>query len=129
MKTFRKNTFFASAIAMILILTAPKASAQENGNKSTKWEAKVENVGKLKFKVTIENPLRQKTNMAITDESKNILFSEYALNTPQYSRVFDLSDLNDGKITFELWSPNGKINQEFEIQTKVDRVVLAKQKK
>lgn len=87
---------------------------------------KVEEVGKLVFKVQYENLTKKKANIVIRDAENNVLFEQYASTDVNYKRKFDFSSLIDGTYTFEVSAGDQKFSQSFQILTQTSRTVLAK---
>lgn len=95
----------------------PKATA------STNLTVKINEVGKLVFRVKVENLTRKKVNIQIKDAESNILFEQYGASELQYLRNFDLSKLADGTYTFEVNAGKEKYSQSFQILTETNRTV------
>lgn len=95
----------------------PKATA------STNLTVKINEVGKLVFRVKVENLTRKKVNIQIKDAESNILFEQYGASEMQYLRNFDLSKLADGTYTFEVNAGKEKYSQSFQILTETNRTV------
>lgn len=128
-KNIMKTVVLAIAIAAITNSTFANGIVGNGETPSEKpataFAAKINEVGTLRFKVEVSNPSRQKTTIALQDENGNILFSEYSFTDSQYNKLFDLTNLADGEYTFVIVSGKEKINKDFSIQTKTNRVVLA----
>lgn len=83
----------------------------------------VQDMGSLRLKLAIENPLRQKTKIYLMDKDNNVLFDEYSLSSMKYIKFFDLSNLADGNYTFVVVSSKDKMKKDFSISTKTLRDV------
>lgn len=79
----------------------------------------------LKF-VLSANKVEQRTIISLLDKEKSVLFSEFADTTGDYSKIFDLSNLVDGKYTFVVRTGGETIEKTFEIKTSVERSVILK---
>lgn len=95
----------------------PKATA------STNLTVKINEVGKLVFRVKVENLTRKRVNIQIKDAESNILFEQFGASELQYLRNFDLSKLADGTYTFEVNAGKEKYSQSFQILTETNRTV------
>ncbi|MPR34253.1 hypothetical protein [Salmonirosea aquatica] len=82
----------------------------------------VETFKDMKFKLTIKN-LSNRSYIAIKRSTGETLYSEYASKTESYTKVFDLSNLADGKYAFVIESGNGNIEKPFTISTETTRTV------
>lgn len=74
----------------------------------------------LKFKLSV-NDAAKHTLVSLVNENNEVLFSEYAGANGDYSKVFDLSNLADGKYAFVLRTGSEKITKEVEIKTTTQR--------
>lgn len=83
----------------------------------------VQDMGSLRFKLAIENPLRLKTKIYLMDKDNNVLFDEYSSSSMKYIKFFDLSNLADGNYTFVVESGKDKMKKDFSISTKTLRDV------
>lgn len=101
------------------------AGVQEEpkATESTNLTVKIDEVGKLVFRVKVENLTRKKVNIQIKDDESNILFEQYGASETQYLRNFDLSKLADGTYTFEVNAGKEKYSQSFQILTETNRTV------
>ncbi len=84
----------------------------------------VETFKDMKFKLTVKN-LTNRSYIAIKRATGEVLYSEYASKTENYSKVFDLSNLSDGKYTFVVETGNGNSEKPFTITTETTRTVTA----
>lgn len=74
----------------------------------------------LKFVLSANN-VEQRTIISLIDENKSVLFSDYAYKSGDYSKVFDLSNLADGKYTFVIKNGIEEVKKTLEIKTSVER--------
>ncbi len=81
----------------------------------------LQDLGNLRFKLSFENPLRQKTQISLLDKNDNLYFNDFAGNDTRYSRSFNLSNLEDGVYSFVISSGTDKITKEFIISTQTSR--------
>ena len=75
-----------------------------------------------KFRLTVLN-VSSRLYVAIKSASGEVLYSEYAGKTENYSKIFDLSNLADGEYIFVAETDKGKAEKAFTINTKTTRVV------
>ncbi|MCP9770564.1 hypothetical protein EGI22_21870 [Lacihabitans sp. LS3-19] len=87
-------------------------------------ELQVKALQGLKFKLTLDN-LDKKTYIAIKNASGEVMHSEYAYKTENFSKVYDLSNLVDGEYYFEVVTGKDKLIKSFEIATNVNRTATA----
>jgi hypothetical protein len=134
MKTNFVNNNVKLGLAMLaatsLLALAP-SSADARVIDGPKAETKatpvsIREIGNLKFKVTVIQPVDSKIVVSIADDSNNKLYNATLTKTEQLGRVFDFSQLADGKYVIEVSYGTGKVSQSFAIQTQVSRVVLAR---
>ncbi|GAB3909055.1 hypothetical protein GCM10028803_45980 [Larkinella knui] len=134
MKTNFVNNNVKLGLAMLaattLVAIAP-SSAEARVLDGPKAETKatpvsIREVGNLKFKVTVNQPVNDKIVVSIVDDSNNKLYNGTLTKTEQLGRVFDFSQLADGKYVIEVAYGKEKVSQSFAIQTQVSRVVLAR---
>ena len=78
----------------------------------------------MKFKLTVKN-LSNRSYIAIKRSTGEVLYSEYAAKSENYTKVFNLSNLADGKYTFVVETGNGSVERPFEISTETTRTVTA----
>lgn len=77
----------------------------------------------LKF-VLSASKVEQRTVISLVNAENQTLFSEYADTVGNYAKVFDLSNLADGKYTFVVKSGDVKTEKTLEIKTSVERSVI-----
>ncbi len=76
----------------------------------------------MKFRLTVQD-LTNRLYIAIKNTAGEVLYSEYARKTENYSKVFDLSNLSDGEYAFVVETDKGRAEKAFLIDTKTTRVV------
>ncbi|GAB3513530.1 hypothetical protein [Emticicia fontis] len=81
----------------------------------------VKNLGGLRFKLSFENPTKQKAQIYLVDNDRVVYFNEYATGDAQYSKAFNLTNLADGEYTFVVETPTEKVTQNFVIRTEINR--------
>ncbi|MDP5140700.1 MAG: hypothetical protein NWP83_09570, partial [Spirosomaceae bacterium] len=59
--------------------------------------------------------------VSLVNENDEVLFSEYTTVNGDYNKVFNLSNLADGKYAFVLRTGSEKITKEVEIKTTTQR--------
>ena len=137
METNTKKIMKALAIVLGLALAATtegmaqtKAASGKISSSETVTNLKVQDLGSLRFKLTFENPLRQKTQIYLLDKDNNVFFNEYSTGDAQYIRAFNLSDLADGEYTFVVETGKDKLKKDFVISTQTFRgISLASNRK
>lgn len=117
------------AVALLMGVSAVTTSFANNGMKIVEvvkltkaTDLNITALKGLKFKLSIENA-ENKTLISLINENDDVLFSEYAATNGDYTKVFDLSNLNDGKYTFEMRTGSERITKSLEIKTNVQRTV------
>lgn len=137
METNTKKIMKALAIVLGLALTATtegmaqtKAASGKISSSDKVTNLTVQDLGSLRFKLTFENPLRQKSQIYLLDKDNNIFFNEYSTGDAQYIRAFNLSDLADGEYTFVVETGKDKLKKDFVISTQTFRgISLASNRK
>ncbi len=76
----------------------------------------------MKFRLTVQD-LTSRLYIAIKNAAGDVLYSEYARQTENYSKVFDLSNLADGEYAFVVETDKGRAEKAFTINTETTRVV------
>lgn len=109
----------APSTADARVLDGPKAETKSNA-------VSIREVGNLKFKVSVNQAIDEKINVAIIDDSNNKLYNGILSKKEQGGRVYDLSQLADGQYVIEVAYGKEKVSQSFAIKTQVSRVVLAR---
>lgn len=103
--------------------TTKNDSIEVRGDRTV--EMNVETFKDLKFKLSIKS-LVNRSYIAIKSSTGEVLYSEYAAaSTEGYSKVFDLSNLLDGKYVFVVETSKGYEEKPFEIKTQTTRVVMS----
>lgn len=110
-------------VAAPVATNAAGVQEEPKATESTNLTVKINEVGKLVFRVKVENLTRKKVNIQIKDDESNILFEQYGASETQYLRNFDLSKLADGTYTFEVNAGKEKYSQSFQILTETNRTV------
>lgn len=125
MKTTKMMIGLVAAWLVVAPVATNAAGVQEEpkATESTNLTVKINEVGKLVFRVKVENLTRKKVNIQIKDDESNILFEQYGASETQYLRNFDLSKLADGTYTFEVNAGKEKYSQSFQILTETNRTV------
>jgi hypothetical protein len=129
-KTFKpKNNMKNTILAVVLMMGVSAATTTAIANDDMKivevknFEANDLNIialKGLKFKLSVNN-VEKRTLISLVNEEKEVLFSEYAALNGDYSKIFDLSNLTDGKYSFILRTGGDKVTKEFEIKTTTKR--------
>jgi hypothetical protein len=128
METNTKKIMKALAIVLGLALAATtegmaqtKAASGKISSSDKTANLTVQDLGSLRFKLTFENPLRQKSQIYLLDKDNNVFFNEYSTGDAQYIRAFNLSDLADGEYTFVVETGKDKLKKDFVISTQTFR--------
>jgi hypothetical protein len=118
-------------LAIAIIATSASTSfAQTNkGTSNGKVSASekvanlnVQNLGGLRFKLSFENPTKQKAQIYLVDNNdRTVYYNEYASGDAQYAKAFNLTNLVDGEYTFVVETPTEKVSQSFVIKTQINR--------
>lgn len=111
------------------VAIAPSANARvvDGPKAETKTNAvSIREVGNLKFKVSVNQPNGERVIVSIVDDSNNKLYNGTLNKKDQSGRVYDLSQLADGRYIIEVSYGKERVSQSFAIQTQVSRVVLAR---
>lgn len=94
-----------------------KVSASANVTNLT-----VKNLGGLRFKLSFENPTKQKAQIFLVDNDRSsVYYNEYASGDAQYAKAFNLNNLADGEYTFVVQTATEKVTQNFVIRTEINR--------
>ncbi|MBA4853275.1 hypothetical protein [Emticicia sp. BO119] len=126
----------ALIVAIAIIATSASTSFAQT-NKSTSngkvsasenvANLNVQNLGGLRFKLSFENPTKQKAQIFLVDNDNIVYYNEYASGDAQYAKAFNLNNLVDGEYTFVIQTPTEKVSQSFVIKTQINRgATLAK---
>lgn len=119
----------ALVVAIAIIASASTSFAQKNSSTSngkvsateTVANLSVKDLGGLRFKLSFENPTKQKAQIYLVDNDRTVFYNEYAGGNAQYAKAFNLNNLSDGEYTFVVETPTEKISQNFVIRTQVNR--------
>jgi len=129
------KTVFTGLILIIGLLTATTFVSEVHGQAITqKTETSfysdfyVMQVNPMLFKITYNYPVKDRVQMRILDGKKNAIFNEKALVYKKYQKIFDLSNFNDGKYTFELTDGDEVFYHSIYVETKTTRTVTAQNK-
>jgi hypothetical protein len=106
-----------SLAILIGVSFATVSFAGENG-------VKLSTLKDARFRLSI-NSASQKSLISIRDESGRILYNETVARNNNYLKIFDFSNLGDGKYTVEVSSGKSKVSKPFEISTNTTRSILA----
>lgn len=121
-----KRTFLAVAVVMGVstanFATTVKNTTSIEVREEGKVDLNIETFKDLKFKLSM-NKLTGRSYIAIKSANGEILYSEYTTPSMEsYSKVFDLSNLLDGKYAFVVETSKGRAEKPFEIKTETTRV-------
>jgi len=117
----------ALVVAIAIIASSASVSfAQSTSNGKVSASDKVsnlsvQNLGSLRFKLSFENPTKQKAQIILVDNGRNVYFNEYTAGDAQYTKAFNLTNLVDGEYTFIVETPTEKVSQNFVIRTEINR--------
>jgi hypothetical protein len=79
----------------------------------------------LLMRVQIVNPDRKSVTISIIDSDKKVVYKKKMGRTPEFYGRFDISDMPDGKYTMMVQTPKKQFTNEFNIQTKKERIASA----
>ena len=124
----------ALVVAIAIIATSASTSFAQTSTSTGKVSAtekvanlNVQNLGSLRFKLSFENPTKQKAQIYLVDKDHVVYYQEYASGDAQYTKAFNLTNLVDGEYTFVVETPTEKVSQNFVIRTQINRgATLAK---
>lgn len=128
MKNLVKTIAIAALSAMTFISNATDTNATPAGaapTKSKTFEVGIyQSINTMKMNVLIEKSTDKDLTVVLKDKNGDILASERVnKNEKSYHAKFDMSQLEDGKYTFEFTKGNEKITKEVELSTKTDRQI------
>lgn len=123
-----KKTKMILAVLVGLSVASTSMAQTVSSAENKPAHLEVEEVGGLKFKLSLDNIQGKRADIKLVDAQGNLLYTEYA-SSSKYTKVFDLAELNDGVYTFTVENGNEKLTHKLEIATEVNRVVLAKNRK
>jgi len=130
-----KNIIKAIALVFTIATGTTQVTAQTKVavgkvTSTEKSSLSVQDLGSLRFKLTFENPSKQKTKISLIDSENNVFYYDYPSNDVQYVKAFDLSNLLDGEYTFLVELGTEKLKKDFVITTKSFRgIALASDRK
>lgn len=96
--------------------TSGKVSSLKNANTLS-----VQDLGSLRFKLTFENPLRQKTQIYLLDKYNEVYYEAYSSGEETYIKAFNLKNLADGEYTFVVEIGKEKLKKDLTISTQTFR--------
>ena len=123
MKTLVKTLAIAALTAMTFISNATDTNAAPT--KSKTFEVGIfQSINTMKMNVMIEKSTDKDLTVVLKDKNGEILASErVSKNDKVYHAKFDMSNLEDGKYTFEFTKGNERVTKEIELSTKTDRQI------
>jgi uncharacterized protein YegP (UPF0339 family) len=123
MKNLVKTFAIAALSAITFISNAADTSVAPT--KSKTFEVGIyQSVNTLKMNVMIEKSTDKDLTVVLKDKNGEILASETVnKNDKTYHAKFDMSQLEDGKYTFEFTKGNEKVTKEVQLSTKTDRQI------
>ncbi len=123
MKTLVKTFAIAALSAITFISNATDTNLAPT--KSKTFEVGIyQSVNTLKMNVVIEKTTDKDLMVVLKDKNGEILASERVnKNDKSYHAKFDMSDLEDGKYTFEFTKGNEKVTKDVQLSTKTDRQI------
>lgn len=104
-------------LVAIALIMGVSAGVMANDN-----DVNVKALDGLKFKLSFDNTA-SKSSVAIVDEEGNFIYTDFGKASDNYAKVFDLSNLSDGKYSFVVMANGKKVVKDFEIKTEVKRNV------
>jgi hypothetical protein len=128
MKNFVK-TFVIAALSTVSLISNG-ADNNSTPTKSKTFEVGMyQSVNTLKMNVMIEKSTDKNLSVALKDEKGNVLYNERVTKgTKSYHGKYDLSELADGKYTFEFTKGDEKVIKEVnlssEAPTKSNRQIV-----
>ncbi|MEY4538482.1 MAG: hypothetical protein RLZZ306_239 [Bacteroidota bacterium] len=118
-----KNLVKTFAIAALSAVSLISNGADNNTapTKSKTFEVGMyQSVNTLKMNVMIEKSTDKNLSVVLKDEKGNVLYNErIAKNSKTYHGKYDLSDLADGKYTFEFTKGDEKVVKEVNLSSDV----------
>ena len=130
MKTNPKNIMKALVVAIAIIASSTSnsfaqfsASTEKASTSDKVANLNIQNLGGLRFKLTFENPSKQKAQVYLLNKDRTVFYNEYAYGNTQYMKAFNLSNLTDGEYTFVVETGTEKLTQNFIIRTEINRGV------
>jgi hypothetical protein len=130
-RNFYKNVKLGLAMLAVLgLVSVSPVSAFAKGEEPIKNESKldvsIQQLQDMKFRVALTQPTSSRVFVSIVDAAAGgSLYKGTFTQKDENSRIFDLSQLADGKYVFEVVVGDQKFTQSFELKTQVSRVVLA----
>jgi uncharacterized protein YegP (UPF0339 family) len=126
MKTLVKT--FAIAALSAITFFSNATDTNTNGvapTKSKTFEVGIyQSINTMKMNVMIEKSTDKDLTVVLKDKNGEILASQrVGKNDKSYHAKFDMSELEDGKYTFEFTKGNEKVTKEIQLSTKTDRQI------
>ena len=129
MKNLVKTFAIAALSAMTFIANATETSTTPAGaaapTKAKTFEVAIyQSINTMKMNVMIDKEADKGLLIELKDKNGEILASERVnKNDKVYHGKFDMSNLEDGKYTFEFTKGNEKVIREVQLSTKTDRQI------
>ncbi len=108
-----------SLVILFSISTSVTSMAKEN-DKNTAAKVELSTAGGLKFKLSL-SAIESGSSIAIKDNFGETLYSANLPKSESYSKVFDLSTLNDGNYTFIINNGGEIVEKPISIETRTTR--------
>ena len=122
-----KNLVKTFAIAALSAITFISNATDSNvaPTKSKTFEVGIyQSINTMKMNVMIEKSTDKNLMVVLKNKNGDILASErVGKNDKLYHAKFDMSQLEDGKYTFEFTKGDEKLTKEIELSTKTDRQI------
>ena len=123
-----KNLLKTLAIVLFLGITFTSNAEEKNSTpmKSKTFEVGMyQSINTLTMVVNIEKTGDDALLIFLKDESGNIISKSFANKKSQiYRGKFDMSDLKDGKYSFEFIKGNEKVVKDVELQSNAPREII-----
>ncbi|RRA98722.1 hypothetical protein [Larkinella rosea] len=129
----RKPALLVLALTGLFLLNSARAQTPEAISENAKTESAMKlsfkEVGNLRFRLEVTQPLlvlHDVVDVFIVSSDRQVLFANTYSHHALRITTFDLSTLQDGTYGFEIRSGATRIAQKFDIKTKSNRVILAR---
>jgi glucose uptake protein GlcU len=123
-----KNLLKTLAIALFLGITFTSNAEEKNSTpmKSKTFEVGMyQSINTLTMVVNIEKTRDDALSIVLKDESGNVISKSLATKKSQtYRGKFDMSELKDGKYSFEFTKGNEKIVKDVELQSNTPKEII-----
>ena len=124
MKNLVKTFAIAAMSAITFISNATDKNTAPATSPKTFEVGIYQSINTLKMNVMIEKSTDNDLTVVLKDKNGEILASErVGKNDKSYHAKFDMSQLEDGKYTFEFTKGNEKVTKEVQLSTKTDRQI------